>query len=31
MEAKKAGCRVYPTNEAFAQALKTEEIGIGVM
>jgi putative spermidine/putrescine transport system substrate-binding protein len=31
MEAKKAGARVYPTNEAFAQALKTEEIGIGVM
>jgi putative spermidine/putrescine transport system substrate-binding protein len=31
MEAKKAGCRVYPTNEAFAQALKTEEIGIGIM
>jgi putative spermidine/putrescine transport system substrate-binding protein len=31
MEAKKGGCRVYPTNEAFAQALKTEEIGIGVM
>jgi putative spermidine/putrescine transport system substrate-binding protein len=31
MEAKKAGCRVYPTNEAFAQALKTEEIGVGIM
>jgi putative spermidine/putrescine transport system substrate-binding protein len=31
MEAKKAGARIYPTNEAFAQALKTEEIGIGVM
>jgi len=31
MEAKKAGARVYPTNELFAQALKTEEIGIGVM
>jgi putative spermidine/putrescine transport system substrate-binding protein len=31
MEAKKAGARVYPTNEAFAQALKNEEIGIGVM
>jgi len=31
MEAKKAGCRVYPTNEAFAQALKTEEINIGIM
>jgi putative spermidine/putrescine transport system substrate-binding protein len=31
MEAKKAGARVYPTNEAFAQALKNEEIGIGIM
>src|ERR1051325_6313828 len=31
MAAKKAGARVYPTNEAFAQALKTEEIGIGIM
>ena len=31
MEAKKAGARVYPTNEAFAQALKTEEISIGIM
>jgi putative spermidine/putrescine transport system substrate-binding protein len=31
MEIKKAGARVYPTNEAFAQALKTEEIGIGIM
>ncbi|HEY8566141.1 MAG TPA: extracellular solute-binding protein [Beijerinckiaceae bacterium] len=31
MAAKKAGARVYPTNEAFAQALKSEEIGIGVM
>lgn len=31
MAAKKAGARIYPTNEAFAQALKTEEIGIGVM
>jgi putative spermidine/putrescine transport system substrate-binding protein len=31
MAVKKAGARVYPTNEAFAQALKTEEIGIGVM
>jgi putative spermidine/putrescine transport system substrate-binding protein len=28
---KKAGARIYPTNEAFAQALKTEEIGIGIM
>jgi len=31
MEAKKAGARVYPTNENFAQALKTEEISIGIM
>lgn len=31
MEAKKGGARIYPTNEAFAQALKTEEIGIGIM
>jgi putative spermidine/putrescine transport system substrate-binding protein len=31
MEAKKGGVRIYPTNEAFAQALKTEEIGIGIM
>ncbi len=31
LAAKKAGARIYPTNEAFAQALKTEEIGIGVM
>ena len=31
LEAKKAGVRIYPTNETFAQALKTEEIGIGIM
>ena len=31
LECKKAGARIYPTNEAFAQALKTEEIGIGIM
>ena len=31
LECKKAGVRIYPTNEAFAQALKNEEIGIGVM
>src|ERR1043166_158917 len=31
LEAKKAGARIYPTNEAFAQALKTEEIGVGIM
>jgi putative spermidine/putrescine transport system substrate-binding protein len=28
---KKAGARVYPSNEAFAQALKTEEITCGIM
>jgi putative spermidine/putrescine transport system substrate-binding protein len=28
---KKAGARIYPSNEAFAQALKTEEIGCGIM
>jgi putative spermidine/putrescine transport system substrate-binding protein len=31
LEAKKGGVRIYPTNEAFAQALKNEEIGIGIM
>jgi putative spermidine/putrescine transport system substrate-binding protein len=31
LECKKAGARIYPTNEAFAQGLKTEEFGIGVM
>lgn len=31
LASKKAGARIYPTNEAFAQALKTEEIGIGIM
>jgi putative spermidine/putrescine transport system substrate-binding protein len=31
LAAKAAGARIYPTNEAFAQALKTEEIGIGIM
>ena len=31
MACKKAGARIYPTNEAFAQALKTEEIGCGIM
>jgi putative spermidine/putrescine transport system substrate-binding protein len=31
MECKKAGMRMYPTNEAFAQGLKAEEFGIGVM
>jgi putative spermidine/putrescine transport system substrate-binding protein len=28
---KKAGARIYPSNEAFAQALKTEEIARGIM
>jgi putative spermidine/putrescine transport system substrate-binding protein len=28
---KKAGARIYPSNEAFAQALKTEEIACGIM
>jgi putative spermidine/putrescine transport system substrate-binding protein len=31
LDAKKAGVRIYPTNEAFAQALKNEEIGVGIM
>ena len=31
LEAKKGGVRIYPTNEAFAQALKNEEIGVGIM
>lgn len=31
MACRKAGARVYPSNEAFAQAMKTEEIGIGIM
>ena len=31
LAAKKGGARLYPTNEAFAQALKTEEIAIGLM
>ncbi|MBS0520907.1 MAG: extracellular solute-binding protein [Proteobacteria bacterium] len=28
---KKAGARIYPSNEAFAQAMKTEEIAAGIM
>ena len=28
---RKAGARIYPTNEAFAQGLKTEEISVGIM
>lgn len=31
LECKKAGMRIYPTNEAFAQGLKADEFGIGVM
>jgi putative spermidine/putrescine transport system substrate-binding protein len=31
MELKKAGVRVYPSNEAFGQALQTEECWMGVM
>jgi putative spermidine/putrescine transport system substrate-binding protein len=31
LECKNAGMRIYPTNEAFAQGLKSEEIAVGVM
>ncbi len=31
LAARKAGCRIYPTNEAFAQGLKAEEFGVGIM
>jgi putative spermidine/putrescine transport system substrate-binding protein len=31
LECKKAGMRMYPTNEAFAQGLKAEEFTTGVM
>ncbi|QEL27080.1 extracellular solute-binding protein (plasmid) [Bosea sp. F3-2] len=31
MAVKKAGGRVYPTNEAFAQAMKNEEVGISAI
>jgi putative spermidine/putrescine transport system substrate-binding protein len=31
LECKNAGARIYPTNEAFAQGLKTEEFATGVM
>ena len=31
MAVKKAGARVYPTNEAFAAAMKNEEIGISAI
>jgi putative spermidine/putrescine transport system substrate-binding protein len=31
LELRKAGARIYPTNEAFAQGLQTQEITIGAM
>ena len=31
IEGRKAGARIYPSNEAFAQALKTGEIACGIM
>jgi putative spermidine/putrescine transport system substrate-binding protein len=31
LEMRKAGARIYPTNEAFAQGLQAEEFGIGIM
>ena len=31
MEVKKAGARIYPSNESFAQALQSSEISIGMM
>ena len=31
LEVRKAGARIYPTNEAFAQGLKSDEFGIGIM
>lgn len=31
IELRKAGARIYPTNEAFAQALKSEETSLGLM
>jgi putative spermidine/putrescine transport system substrate-binding protein len=31
LECVKAGARIYPTNEAFAQALKNEEFSVGIM
>ena len=31
LEVRKAGARIYPTNEAFAQGLKVEEVGVGIM
>ena len=31
LAAKRAGARLYPTNEAFAAAMQAEEIGVGMM
>jgi putative spermidine/putrescine transport system substrate-binding protein len=31
LEVRKAGARIYPTNEAFAQGLKVDEFGVGIM
>ncbi|MEO3388493.1 extracellular solute-binding protein [Mesorhizobium sp. CAU 1741] len=31
LELRSAGARIYPTNEAFAQGLETEEINCGIM
>jgi putative spermidine/putrescine transport system substrate-binding protein len=31
LDCVKAGARIYPSNEAFAQGLQNEEIGVGVM
>lgn len=31
MEVRRAGARIYPTNEAFAQGLATGEIDVGIM
>ncbi|MGF1611988.1 MAG: PotD/PotF family extracellular solute-binding protein [Kiloniellales bacterium] len=31
VEVRKAGARIYPTNEAFAQGLAANEFGIGIM
>lgn len=31
LDVRNAGARIYPTNEAFAQGLKTGEVGIGII
>jgi putative spermidine/putrescine transport system substrate-binding protein len=31
LELQKAGVRIYPTNEAFAEGLKSKEVSIGIM